>query len=367
MSGDGSVIASSPLTRTLFASACFIIIVAGLKAGAAMVVPFLLSLTVAMIFAPLLQWFTRHRVPMALSVVLVVLLIVTIGLVIGGVAGSSANQFIADLPTYQERLRTLVDGLAAPLANYGIDIQHQLREQFDPAILFTFAGTALSSLGNLMTNAFLILLTTLFILGEAAVFSDKLHLALGERNRVLPAFAKIGESINRYIALKALISLGTGVTIMLLLTLIGVDYPVLWGLLAFLLNFVPNIGSIIAAVPAVLLAVVQLGYVEAALTAASYFGVNTLFGNLIEPKVMGRRLDLSTLVVWISLVFWGWILGPVGMLLSVPLTMVVKIALESVEETRWIAILLGSGRSAPLDFPSAPLSQEKIMLPKSDA
>jgi len=142
-------------------------------------------------------------------------------------------------------------------------------------------------------------------------------------------------------AIKTLISLATAILVVILLIAIGVDYPILWGLLAFALNYVPNIGSIIAAVPVVLLTVIQINLTNAALVAAGYFIINLFLGSVIEPRFMGRGLGLSTLVVFLSLLFWGWVLGPVGMLLSVPLTITVKIALDSNDDTRWIAVLLG--------------------------
>jgi len=125
------------------------------------------------------------------------------------------------------------------------------------------------------------------------------------------------------------------------LALMGVDYAILWAVIAFLLNFIPNIGSIIAAVPPMLIALIQLGPMSSMLVAGLYMITNTVFGNVIEPRYMGRSLGLSTLVVFVSLVFWGWIFGPVGMLLSIPLTMVVKIGLENSEKNRWLAVLLG--------------------------
>jgi len=142
-------------------------------------------------------------------------------------------------------------------------------------------------------------------------------------------------------SLKTWISLATGAVIATWLTLLGVEYPLLWGLLAFLLNYVPNIGSIIAAVPAIMMAFIQLGIGSALATAAGYLVVNIAVGSIIEPRVMGRGMGLSTLVVFLSLLFWGWALGPVGMVLSVPLTMILKIALESRDDTRWFAVLLG--------------------------
>jgi len=139
------------------------------------------------------------------------------------------------------------------------------------------------------------------------------------------------------------IRLSTGIAIGIWLWLLEIDYALLWALLAFLLNYVPNIGSIIAAIPAVLLALIQFGMGASLITALGYAVVNLVIGSFIEPKFMGRGLGLSTLVVFLSLVFWGWVLGPIGMLLSVPLTMILKIALQSNDDTRWIAIILGSG------------------------
>ncbi len=145
--------------------------------------------------------------------------------------------------------------------------------------------------------------------------------------------------------IKTWTSLLTGVVITIGLAILGVDLALLWGVLAFLLNFVPNIGSIIAAVPAVLVSLLQYGLGTACVVVVLYVVVNMVVGNVLEPRWMGRGLDLSTLVVFASLVFWGWVLGPVGMVLSVPLTMTVKIALEDHPDTRWMGILLGGGIS----------------------
>jgi predicted PurR-regulated permease PerM len=187
----------------------------------------------------------------------------------------------------------------------------------------------------------LILLTVVFILLEASSFPAKLRASAGDPEATMKGFGKFIGTVQKYMAIKTWISLATGGTIAIWLSVIGVDYPLLWGLLAFLFNYVPNIGSIIAAVPAVLLAFVQLGGGHAAFTALGFLVANIVMGNVVEPRVMGKGLGLSTLVVFLSLVFWGWVLGLVGMLLAVPLTMTVKIALESNEETRHIAVLLG--------------------------
>lgn len=336
----------SPINRFLLSTASFVIVAAGLQAAQALIVPFLLSLTIALIFAPMVNWLARHRVPHSLAILLVIVVIVIVGLLFGAIVGSSITSFHDDLPEYQQRLQIIFEAGLIQLAEWGINFSgSQLRESFDPGFLLKYAGNALTSLGNLMTNAFLILLTVLFILGEALVFSDKMHYALGKSNKAIAAFERIADSINRYMALKAVMSLITGLLIMIWLFILGVDYPILWATIAFMLNFIPNFGSIIAAIPAVLLALVQLGSGAALLTAAGYLVTNILIGNVLEPKIMGRGLNLSSLVVFLSLGFWGYILGPVGMLLSVPLTMMVKIALETFDETRWAAVMLGGGEN----------------------
>jgi predicted PurR-regulated permease PerM len=203
------------------------------------------------------------------------------------------------------------------------------------------AGDTLTGLSGLLSNILFILLTVIFILLEASGFPQKLRAAVKDPEESLGRLSTFTESVNRYLAIKTLTSLMTGVLIWIWLWILGVNYALLWGLLAFLFNYVPNIGSFIAAIPAILMAFIQLDARAGLLASMGYIAVNVSVGSVIEPRFMGRGLGLSTLVVFLSLVFWGWVLGPVGMVLSVPLTMIVKIALESSEETRWIAVILG--------------------------
>jgi predicted PurR-regulated permease PerM len=187
-----------------------------------------------------------------------------------------------------------------------------------------------------------VLLTIVFILSEAAGFPAKLRAAFGRRESS-DRFANIRQEVQHYLGIKSLVSLTTGSVVAGALAIIGVDFPLLWGMLAFLLNYIPTFGSILAGIPPFLLAIVQLGPGHALAVLLVFVAVNVVLGNFVEPYFMGRRLGLSTLVVFLSLVFWGWVWGPVGMLLSVPLTMIVKIMLENTEDLAWIAVLLGSG------------------------
>ena len=228
------------------------------------------------------------------------------------------------------------------LGKFGFTMPDQaLLESFNPSTIMGMAAKLLTSLSGVLTNTFFILLTATFILLEASSFPKKLRSMSDNPDSSMSQFNRLTDTIKRYLAMKSVVSLFTGIVITVWLAIIGVEYPILWGLLAFLFNYVPNIGSIIAAVPAIMMALVQSGIGLATSALIGYVIVNVVVGNVIEPKVMGRGLGLSTLVVFLSLVFWGWVLGPVGMLLSVPLTMVVKIALESYDQTHWIAVLMG--------------------------
>ncbi len=336
----------SSLAKFLIYTAAFIIVVAGMKSAETLLVPFLLSVFIAVICSPLLTWLHERGLPYIVAILLIISLIVVFGIGIGAVVGSSINEFSKDLPVYQDKLQLITADAIAWLEGQGVSISGtQLKESFNPGTVMKMVGTTLASLGNVMTNAFLILLTVIFILSEETVFYTKLKAASSDSAKTLVAIERFTNSINRYMALKTAFSLLTGVLIMIWLWILNVDYPALWGLLAFLLNFIPNLGSILAAVPAVLLALVQLGFGDALLTAAGFVVVNVVIGSILEPRFMGKGLDLSALIVFLSLVFWGFILGPVGMLLSVPLTMTMKIAFESFDDTHWISVILGSGQS----------------------
>lgn len=332
----------TPAARFLLVAAAFIVVVAGMRAATSLVGPFLLAVFIAVISAPPLHALTRRGLPFWAALLLVVLGIAAIGGLLAVLVAGSVDGFRANLPEYQERLRALTGETVGWLDAHGIHIPRAtLQTYLDPAKLMGLAGDLVSGLSGVLTNALLILLTVIFILLEASTLPAKLSVALHTPERSLARMESVMDSINQYMGIKTLVSLGTGLTIYIWLTIFGVDFAVLWAMLAFLLNYIPTVGSILAAIPAVLLAVVQIDLGTALLVAAGYVVVNTVVGNVIEPRVMGRGLGLSTLVVFVSLVFWGWVLGPVGMFLSVPLTMAVKIALDANPQTRPIAIMLG--------------------------
>jgi AI-2 transport protein TqsA len=332
----------SPGAKFLVVTACFVVVAAGMKAAAPILVPFLLALFIALISAPPLLWLRDKGVPGGLALLLVVTLQVGCGFVLASLLTSSVNDFTQAMPEYQASLKQQVVNLDNALERMGIDPPPDFFEKtFDTRVIVKLTSNVLLGLSTMVANLFFVMLMAIFILTEASGFPAKIQRIMGSPDQSMDRVRSFIDDVKRYIFLKTVISLGTGIFVAVWLALFGVDQYVLWGLLAFLLNFVPNIGSIIAAIPAVLLALVQ-GGVELALWATlGYVIVNVVVGNIVEPRVMGRGLGLSSLVVLLSLVFWGYILGPVGMLLSIPLTMMVKIGLEGNEQTKWVSILLG--------------------------
>lgn len=331
-------------TKFLFIMACLVVLLAGLKAASPILVPFLLAMFIAIITNPLVARLVAVNVPRGLAVLIVLSIIVVLGLSLAGVVGQSFNDFSQSLPVYQEKLSGELDWLVGKLALWDIEVnQAQLTQYFDPGVVMQMVGNLLSGFGGVMANLFLIILTVVFMLFEAPDATKKVHIALDDPTMKLKHIDRFLDSVNSYLAIKTVISLVTGTLVGILLWVLEVDYVLLWAVLAFLFNFIPNIGSIIAAVPAVLLAIVVQSPAVAGLVALGYVAINTVMGNVVEPRFMGRGLGLSTLVVFLSLIFWGWLLGTVGMLLSVPLTMIVKIALEANDDSRWLAVLLGNG------------------------
>jgi len=329
-------------SRMLLTLACFVIVVAGISAAKTIVVPFLLAAFIAIVISPPMLWLCKKGVPTLFALLSVITGLLIIIFLVFYLIGSSVQSFSDNIPAYQQKLNEQTTSIINLLDERGIDTAKlSLNKIFNFSVIMKFVSASLNSLGSMLTNGFLILMTIIFILLETAGFSSKFRAAFGKSESQQSEPNIFVTNIQHYMGIKTLTSLATGIIVTIMLYVFGIDYPVLWGVIAFLLNFVPNIGSIIAAVPAVLLAIIQFGFAKAGAVAIGYVCINVLIGNIIEPRLMGRGLGLSTLVVFLSLIFWGWVLGPIGMLLSVPLTVTVKIALGSREDTKWLAILLG--------------------------
>lgn len=322
--------------------ASFVIIVAGMKAAEAIVVPFILSLFIAIIVLPPFIWLQEKRIPKAIALITIILGFLLFIFLIGLLVSASVNDFLTKLPLYEQKLESQKQNIITWLVKQNlIESDFEISSTFNPSVILKIVGDTFNQVGNLFTNGFLILLTVIFILLEEVSLPQKIKKMSSDPQKSLSRIQDVAKNINKYIAIKTAISLLTGLLVYILLLIIGVDYPLLWAVLAFVLNFIPTIGSIIALIPPFLLTIIQLSFGQAIIVLIGYIVINTIMGNILEPKFMGKGLGLSTLVVFLSLIFWGWVFGPVGMLLSVPLTIAIKIGLDSSEETRWLAILLG--------------------------
>ena len=338
----------SQRTGAAISVAAVVVVIYGMQAASVLLVPFLMASFLALITVRPMLWLQQHRVPSVLAALVIVFAMMLILGLVGVILGTSIGDFTAALPGYQARLDLIMGRFLEFAARYVEDDQsiESLGDLIDPGWAMAQAATLLNALRDVLTNAFLILFTMVFILLEASSFSVKVRAAFGEYTSAFDRSRQFLSNLGRYLGIKTVVSMMTGFCAWSATWWIGLDFPLLWGMLAFLLNYVPTIGSIIAAVPAVLLALVQLGFGEAASTALAFLSINIVFGNFLEPRLMGFGVGISPLIVFLGLVFWGWVFGPVGMLLSVPLTMTLKMALESDQATRWIAILIGSERDA---------------------
>ncbi len=317
-----------------------IVVLFAMREAQAIVVPTLMAFFLALVAESPVAWLKKKGLSRVPAILLVVTGIVVALFVVGLLLGTSVQDLSARLPEYQLKLSDQIDALLAGAGSSGVGADAAgILDKLSPDAALGLATGLLTSVGDLFSNAFLILFIMIFMLLEIPSFVGKLE-TLGSQQGT---WTSIAESVRGYLAIKTLTSLATGILVALMLAVLGIDFAVLWGLLAFLLNYVPNIGSILAAVPAVLLALLLKGFGPALLVAAGYVLINMIIGNVIEPRIMGEGLGLSPLVVFLSLILWGWLLGPVGMLLSVPLTTTLKIVLETSEATRPIALLLGSG------------------------
>ena len=331
-------------TGAVISVAAVVVIIFGMQAARVFLVPFLLAMFVALITVRPMLWLQARRVPSVIAALLIVIAVMLVLALIGMILGTSIADFTAALPGYQVRLSLLVDRVIEVAARYVEEPEsvESLGDLFDPGWVMAQAAQLLNAVRDVLTNTFLIMFTVVFILLEASSFGVKIQAAIGQNSETIERARLFLTNLGRYLRIKTIVSLATGICAWLATWWIGLDYPLLWGMFAFLLNYVPTIGSIIAAVPAVLMALVQLGVGDAVWTLAAFAAINVVFGNFIEPRMMGYGVGISPLVVFVGLFFWGWIFGPVGMLLSVPLTMTLKMALENDENTRWIAILIGS-------------------------
>jgi len=346
------------ILRPLIAIASLVVIVAGLKASAELLGPVLLSLFIVLVTAPLVEWLRSRKVPVWLARVLVVLGVVAIGLILIAFLAASIVQLSAALPIYRTLLDTQIRELIQWLQTQGIQATDLLKlDLANPTRILQFMLTFLRGLLDTLGNVTVTLFIFIYMLVGAPSFSRKLVRGLGVANPMIDRVNACSNSISVYLLIKSWLGALTALGHIFLLWILGVDFAVLWGIISFLFNFIPNIGFIISLIPPVLMALLKFGFVKAMIVAVGYILVNNFFDVVIAPRYLGKGLNLSTLIIFLAVIFWTWILGPIGAFLALPLTvMLKKLVLEHYADCHLLAELIG----AEEEEPSQPESQSSV-------
>ncbi|MGB5319289.1 AI-2E family transporter [Eudoraea sp.] len=330
-------------TSIIVKFAAFVVIVAGVMYAATLVTSVLMALFISIILSQPILWLQKKKVPQGLAIAIVFITVTGIFIGFGEIIATSFSSFSENEAVYEKNLSEMGNSVIEFFNDKGIHIStDNMSDMFVPSKIMSVTAGFLEQLGGFMGNALTIFFLALFLLLEMDTIPVKIKAIVKGTTDSLGFLDAIGDSIRHYLSIKTVTSLLTGLFIWIGLVIIGVDYAIIWALIAFLLNYIPNIGSFIAAVPAVLFAAVQLGLEGVLWTGIVFIVINVVIGNIVEPKMMGKGLGLSTFVVFLSLLFWGFMLGTVGMFLSVPLTMAIKIMLEQDPNTKWLAIVLGT-------------------------
>lgn len=374
----------SPVLRSgrfLLILAALVLVVGGLKTAERFCVPVLLAFFIATVSFPLTSWLRSRKVPRSLAVLLTVLIDFSF---IAWVVVLGAN-LIGDLQRkwderyarqFYEQIRSGSESLAVLLEKWGVQdshekiriaVEHNLAnvQEIRFERIWDFGTGLIGHVVGFFGTSLAVLILTVFMLSEARMFSRRFVAISQARGPNMTRMLSATRDIQRYLAIKTAISLVTGSLAALLCWSAGLDFYILWGILAFALNFIPVIGSLVAGVPPVILALLVSGFPTAVLVAVGYLLINNFLGNFVEPMLVGRRFGISTLVVVISVLFWGWVWGPLGMLLAVPLTMVLKVILDGSDEFRWLSVAISSEQPGAVEelleiTPAKPKPSERV-------
>lgn len=329
--------------KTVLMLAATTVVVYGLHEARGLLVPLVAAAFITVVSLPVVVWLTDRGFPRWAAVVVAVLVDLAVLFGFGGLVGGSLNEFYERVPVYQERLTHLSTDAAVWMDHNGFDIDPDtVSRGVDRVGVLDVVADLFQRVWALGSKALLVALLVLFMLFEVGPWRTKLAYVLHRPTLDLPRFARAAREVQTYLVVKSGLSVITGGLCGVWVAICGVDFPLLWGLLAFFLNYIPTLGMFIATIPPVVVALIQFGPGSAILVLAGYLVINFTLGNFVEPRIMGRALGLSPLVVFLSMVFWGLLWGPIGALVAVPLTMVIKILLASTEDLRWAAVLLGS-------------------------
>jgi len=326
--------------RVMLILAAIVVVLVGIRLSAPILNPIFFAVVLTLLFSPIYSWLKRRGLPSPLALVIMLVVIAAIFIALFFILGVSISTFSERVGFYTSQLNSQLVDLDALLERLGLS-NVDLRDVIKPSALTDVLGTILSGIAGFLSDLFLILVIMLFLLAEGPAMMDRLRAGTSGNNPQVERLTTIGRSVVRQFGLRAIVNLVTGAGVTVLLFFLGVDFPLLWGILTFFLSFVPYIGLVLAVTPAVVLALAEFGVSRAVLVIAGVIVINILAENVLSPMMMGRGLNISPTIVFLSFVFWAWLLGGPGAFLALPITLFVAVMFDTFPETRWLASLIG--------------------------
>ncbi len=334
----------------LVGAAALVLCVSGMQQISWLLGPVFLSLMLVVAVSPLQSALLRRGVPRWISTVTILLVLYLVLLALAGVLVISVAQLATLLPTYQDRATSMLNSVTKLLAGYniGTDQITNLAKQIDPGRVADVLTTVLSSLTSLATTLFFVL-TLMFFMGlDAASFPSRVQRIAAVRPAFAQALSSFARGTRRYLVVSSAFGLICSVLDAIALEVLSVPLPLLWAVLAFITNYIPNIGFFVGLVPPAMLALLDGGPREMLLTIAAYMAINVVIQTVIQPKFVGDVVGLSITVTFLATAFWTWVLGPLGALLAIPMTLLAKALLVDVDPgTRWLDLLIGAWSGPP--------------------
>ncbi len=337
----------SPILRYMFSAAAVVIIVIGLKYASDVVAPIFFATTLAILFTPALRWLEQKRLPTGLALLVMVLALGGFILLMIIILTFSLEQLALRLPVYEELLLQRIDAFTAALGSIGIDVQDALNAFVVNTTALTKAAinATLLVLGNSVLVVLFLFLLFLMLL-ESKSIATKFQRRQQTGNNLVIQLGTYTKHIQKQYRIQTLSNLLSAVAITAVLLLFRVDFAILWGFLAFILGYIPNVGLIIAILPAIIIAFILYGLGTALAILAMVIILNAAMDNAVTPRIMGKGLNLPILLVFLSFLWWSWVFGFVGALLAIPATLLVKTLLQGRQETHFLVVLLsGQGNS----------------------
>ena len=352
----------SQLTRFLIGSASLGITLVVMNRYAGFIATILVAIILAILFIPLLGWLERKGVPRALAFIITLALVVVILVGLFLFLILSIQQLSTAVPVYASELDTLQEQTEAWLSSLpvGGEASSSLLDQVDLSWLIDFIGQFLAGLLDVLSDGVVVLLVLAFLLIGSSSFSTKAERLIAQNIPGLKRLYKYNQDIRRYILITNNVGLAAAAINTALLAFIGVDFALLWGVLSYLMSYIPMIGFFIALIPPTILALLEFGWPTALFIVVAYVLINSAIDDVIKPRLMGEGLDLAPVIVFVSVIFWGLILGPLGGILAVPVTLGIKeLVLEPDPDNQWIAELIsGHEKSEETDAAENDHSEE---------